>query len=326
MDITSLQTALQGYYQKGLAKSTHKSYQAGQKRYLTFCSEVKRSAVPTTEETLLLFVTHLAQHELTHATIKVYLSAVRNLHVTAGLHNEFSAHLTPRLEMVLRGIKKDKSLTAPRTRLPIMVEIMAKIKDTLSLRPSDYDNIMMWAACALAFFGFLRCSEFTVPTQDEYCPDTHLSPQDITIDSRTSPTVIQVTIKQSKTDPFRVGCKLCLGKTGTHICPIDAILPYLALRGAGYGPLFIKDNGVYLTRHQFSSLLNEILQRAGVNSAGYNTHSFRIGAATTAKENGISDVHIKMLGRWQSSAYQLYIRTPQEQLAKLSKQLVANSD
>lgn len=164
MDITSLQTALQGYYQKGLAKSTHKSYQAGQKRYLMFCSEVKRSAVPTTEETLLLFVTHLAQHELTHATIKVYLSAVRNLHVTAGLHNEFSAHLTSRLEMVLRGIK-DKSLTAPRTRLPITVEIMAKIKETFSLRPSDYDNIMMWAACALAFFGFLRCSEFTVPTR-----------------------------------------------------------------------------------------------------------------------------------------------------------------
>ena len=54
--------------------------------------------------------------------------------------------------------------------------------------------------------------------------------------------------------------------------------------------------------------------------------SFRIGAATTAKEKGISDVHIKMLGRWQSSAYQLYIRTPQEQLAKLSKELVASKD
>ena len=185
---------------------------------------------------------------------------------------------------------------------------------------------MLWAACALAFFGFLRCSEFTVPSQEEYCPTSHLSLEDIVIDSRISPTMIQVTIKQSKTDPFRVGCKLCLGKTGRDICPITAILPYLAIRGDTYGPLFILANGSYLTRQRFSALLSETLQKAGVDSRGYNTHSFRIGAATTAKENGVSDVHIKMLGRWQSSAYQLYIRTPQEQLAKLSKQLVASND
>ena len=70
-------------------------------------------------------------------------------------------------------------------------------------------------------------------------------------------------------------------------------------------------------------MLSETLQEGEVDSTGYNTHSFRIGAATTAKANGISDVHIKMLGGWQSSTYQLYIRTPQEQLAILSKQLAA---
>ena len=108
----------------------------------------------------------------------MYLLAVRNLHVKAGLHSEFAAQLTPRLEMVLRGIK-DKSSTAPRPRLPITIKIMRKIKETFSLSPSDHDNIMMWAVCALAFFGFLRCSEFTVPNQEDYCPDTHLSPQDL---------------------------------------------------------------------------------------------------------------------------------------------------
>ena len=138
--------------------------------------------------------------------------------------------------------------------------------------------------------------------------------------------MIQVTIKQSKMDPFRVGCKLCLGKTGMDICPITAILPYLAMRGDSYGLLFVLANGLYLTRQRFSSLLSATLQKAGIDSKGYNTHSFRISAATTAKEKGVSDVHIKMLGRWQSSTYQLYIRTPQEQLAKLSKQLVASKD
>ena len=72
-----------------------------------------------------MFVSHLAQQGLTHQTIKVYLSAVRNLYITAGLHNQFAAQLTPRLEMVLKGIKKDKAAAAtPRTRLPITVEIV----------------------------------------------------------------------------------------------------------------------------------------------------------------------------------------------------------
>ena len=280
--------------------------------------------MPTSEDTLLLFITHLAQQGLSHATIKVYLSAVRNLHVTASLHKEFEEQLTPRLQMVMKGIKKDMSLNFSRVRLPITIDIMQKIRRILGQKPKEHDNIMLWAACALAFFGFLRCSEFTVPSQEEYCPKSHLSLQDIAIDSRTSPKMITVTIKQSKTDPFRVGCKLCLGKTSKDVCPISALLPYLAIRGAGYGPLFILASGAYLTRRSFASLLSETLQEAGVVSKGYNTHSFRIGAATTAKEKGISDVHIKMLGRWQSNAYQLYVRTPQERLAQLSEQLVAN--
>ena len=40
------------------------------------------------------------------------------------------------------------------------------------------------------------------------------------------------------------------------------------------------------------------------------------------EEAGISDVHIKMLGRCKSSAYQSYIRTPRDQLARLSEQMV----
>ena len=199
-----------------------------------------------------MFVSHLAQQGLTHQTIKVYLSAVRNLHVSAGLHNQFAAQLTPRLEMVLKGIKKDKAAATPRTRLPITVEIMERLRCTLIKQPTDHNNIMMWAACSLAFFGFLRCSEFTVPSQEGYSPAVHLSLQDISLDSRESPTKIQVRIKESKTDPFRHGCTLCLGKTGKDICPIRAVLPYLAKRGAQYGPLFLTADGTYLTRGIFS--------------------------------------------------------------------------
>ena len=186
-----------------------------------------------------MFVSYLAQQGLTHTSIRVYLSAVRNLHVQAGLHEQFAEQLTPRLELVLKGIKREKAKTAPPpARLPITVDIMSKIKTVLLQRPTEYDNILLWAACCLAFFGFLRCGEFTVPTQTEYDPEAHLSIGDVAVDSTSSPSTIQVTIKQSKTDPFRQGVQLHLGKTGTDICPVYAILPYLAIRGPKPGPLY----------------------------------------------------------------------------------------
>ena len=271
---------------------------------------------------MLLFVGHLAEDGLTHQSIKVYLSAVRNLHVSAGLHDHFSRQMTPRIEQVLKGIKKANSKTATnRIRLPITLEIMQKIRSVLDQEPTNYTNILLWAACCLAFFGFLRCGEFTMPSKTAYDPETHLALADVALDDKENPSVIQVTIKQSKTDPFRQGVQLYLGRTGNLVCPVNAILAYLAVRDSSPGPLFKLTDGSFLTRQQFAVLISNTLKLAGIDDKHYNTHSFRIGAATSAKEAGISDVQIKMLGRWKSEAYQLYVRTPREQLAKLSKQL-----
>lgn len=69
-----------------------------------------------------------------------------------------------------------------------------------------------------------------------------------------------------------------------------------------------------LIRTQFKTLLS------ATQALKYNTHSFQIGAATSAKALGISDVYIKLLGWWRNSAYQGYIKTPTHVLTKLSKQ------
>ena len=53
----------------------------------------------------------------------------------------------------------------------------------------------------------------------------------------------------------------------------------------------------------------------------YAGHSFRIGMATTASHQGVSEATIKMLGRWESSAYLRYIKTPRGQLASISSRL-----
>ena len=183
---------------------------------------------------------------------------------------------------------------------------------------------MTWAACCITFLGFLWCSEFTVPSSNGFEPVTNLSLKDTALDNKTSPSLVRINIKQSKTDPFRKGFHLFLRCTDHHICPVKALLPYLAVCGSREGPLFITEEGSPLARHCFSTELSSILHAAELETTHYNTHSFHIGAATLAKQAGISDLHIKMLGKWQSNAYETYITMPRQQLAALSKQLVTS--
>jgi len=175
---------------------------------------------------------------------------------------------------------------------------------------------------AVLLFGFLR--EFTAPSQDDYDPHTHLSYHDVAVDNCTSPTLLTLQLKQSKMDPFCAGVSLTLGKTDKEVRL--QLMPHLAIWGPQKGPLFITETHNYLTQPMFHSALRDLLQQAGSHTDKYNTHSFWVDAATTAKSVGISDYHIKVLGRWQSDAYQCYIWTSTKDLTNFTKILASHTD
>ena len=162
-----------------------------------------------------------------------------------------------------------------------------------------------------------------MPSEAGYDPGVHLNVSDVAVDSTSNPTFVQLRIKQSKTDPFRLGAKLVVGRTGTSLCPVAALLEYLRVRGVSEGPLFRYQDGRYLTRQRLVESLREGLSRAGIDRSKYCSHSLRIGAATTAAKKGLGDAVMKTLGRWESVAYQKYVRIPSEQLASYSALLVS---
>jgi hypothetical protein len=150
----------------------------------------------------------------------------------------------------------------------------------------------------------------------------HLSYGDVKVDDPSSPPFLEVHFKCSKTDPFRKGVVVYIGRSRADLCPVRAILDYMVRWGAGTGPFFQFEDGRFVTRERFVAALRQALAAAGLDCSAYAVHSFRRGAATTAAQVGIQDSLIQTLGRWQSAAYMLYLRTPRETLCAVANTLV----
>lgn len=317
-----LDRAVDFYFQNGLAPSTRRTYNSAKKRYLSFCKDKDLLAIPASEQQLCRFVSYLANENLSHTSIKCYLAAIRHLHVAEAVDVP-RKHCMARLEQVLRGVKsvQSKGPKRPQARLPITPELLRRLREVWLVGGGDLDGIMLWAAVTLCFFGFLRSGEITVSSDNAYDESSHLSFRDITVDNFQNPQMLKVRIKASKTDPFRVGTDIFVGKTGNNLCPVSAVLQYMVRRGSAAGPFFRFMDGHPLSRTRLVAKVRGALNKAGIDCSAYSGHSFRSGAATTAARQGIGDATIKMLGRWRSSAYQAYIKTLREQLAAYSRQL-----
>ena len=219
-----------------------------------------------------------------------------------------------RLYRVIRGIKRAQGSHFKKPpRIPITPPLLNLIG--CKLWNSSYhfmDKIMIWAAMTTAFHGFLRVSEYTASHVKKYNPLTTLCYEDV---STQSPTFISILIKASKTDPFRQGVTIQLYRNNSPLCPVTALTKFLSTHPTRSGPLFVWHDGRFLTRSGLASILNKIKPQ---HITSMSSHSFRIGAATTAAAAGYPRWLIQALGRWTSNCYRDYIRIPQNTLRRVS--------
>lgn len=266
---------------------------------------------------------YLGQQGLAVATIESYLAALRHFKLLANPSDMSPSLQSPYIKLIMRGIRRANAQKQPSLiRLPITAGILAKIKAALAENPSEYSNVLTWAACCTGFFGFMRCGEFLCPDSGQFDPQTHLALSDVTIVEDKKQRRIHLQIKASKTDQFRTGATVILGSTGAGMCPVAALLDYLNRRGGAPGPLFINEDKSPLRRHKFVGCVQQALTTAGLQGSDFKGHSFRIGAATAASQAGVPETTIKVLGRWQSMAYQRYIRLSPSELAEVAGKLV----
>jgi hypothetical protein len=104
-----------------------------------------------------------------------------------------------------------------------------------------------------------------------------------------------------------------VGCSGNKICAFCAVLCYLDSMGGSDDPdlPFFRDfSGRGLSKSDFVSVTRLALALAGYDPSLFSGHSYRAGAATTAGDSGFDDWELQMLGRWNSSAYTIYLRYP----------------
>ena len=240
-----------------------------------------------------------------------------------------------RLKLVQSGVARKRAhsgIARADGRLPITVQILRGLVRTWqpphnrldpTARAEGHDCLLLRASAVVRFFGFFRSGEITVPTASGFDERAHLAWGDVAVGRSRPPEAIKVHLKRSKCDQLGKGVDVYIGRTGTEVCPVNLTLQYVAERGPSPGPFFRRSDGSPLTKAFFVASVRQALVRLGVDPRSYAGHSFRIGAATAAAEAGVEDSVIQSLGRWNSTAFLRYIRTPRERLAAFTGQLAA---
>ena len=205
------------------------------------------------------------------------------------------------------------------------------------LEPSTHKGATLRAAFCIAFAAFLRIGEFTWSTTDWKAEGKfhqwHMTRNSTQFDRAKgdgTPDRLLLTLPASKTDPFRWGITLTIAAVGDSARAIKA-LHHLTTTWPSepHAPLFSNipfdtsqaNNGlVSFDCNWVVSQLPHLLIQEGT-LGHYSGHSFRRGAATWAKQVGIPDEDIQLLGRRKSSAYKRYIEVHLEHIFNVSRRL-----
>lgn len=289
------------------AESTRESYGSGLLVYHVFCDvkgiqEIDRA--PASQDILTSFLCTIAG-SYSGKTISNYIHGVRAWHI---IHGVPWAPDTITLEALLKAAEK---LTPPsskrKQRQPYTLEFIAAI--IVHLDP----NIPLHAAvksCLLTvFFGAARLGEFTVRRLDAFDPARHVKISDVRHErdrKGLSMTVFKVPDTKSGDGPEDVYWSAQEGSTdpeAAHANHVRVNNPQPSEHLFAY-----THNGKRrpLTKTIFLTTLNTACRKAGL--APLQGHGIRIGATLEYLLRGIPFETVKVIGRWKSDAFLLYLR------------------
>lgn len=291
-----------------LSSTTITAYQSAFNSYSNFVQQffLKEQCLPPSIHHLSAFLAHCYLKGFAAATTRTLVSSLSFI-FQLGSYTDITQHFI--CKKMLQGFSKAKP--SADSRLPITPSILQQIVNSLQFTTkSDFLRKLFKAMFVLAFCAFLRIGEITKTSS----PVQHfLLFSNVTLGSLHNKNFIDITIphfKHSKSNNTTLRIYENLGNL--QLCPYQSLLNYLHQRRHKLGsePLFSFMDGAPVSRAYFSQQLKEVLAFCNLNFQQFHTHSFRIGAASTAAALGFSELQIQTMGWWHSTAFKKYIRIP----------------
>ncbi len=268
--------------------------------------------LPVSEAALILFVASKVG-QVKASTMKGYLCSVHSWHVDEGVQVDYTPFL--RLKRALKGMAKSEAGTPIKQAVPVTMAAVARMGAVTDF--SNVDEVVFMAIASLATAGLFRLGEL-VPYKVSSPPVLLRGRVDL------NQAGVMVHLPRSKTDPLGLTGPMMVSRSDGLACPRLWIAKMKRLQGYhGEGPMFVSATGRPVTREWVIHRLNRMMSRAGLGGQRYSGHSFRRGGATSLAAAGVPDHLIAQLGRWKSTAYQLYVVATAERLAKAQREMAA---
>ena len=280
---------------------------------------------PISQDTVKLFVEWcIFKQHMTAGTVKSYVHCIGILHKLRNLDNSSCNSFITKL--ILRGAEnlefyKPKSSLDRRVMTIPLLRILGHeiaISDW-----SSHSKMVVWAAFCLGLFGSFTFGELLAKHERKYNPHETLLWRDIIFLNDNSIKILNKIPKTRKKD----GEVISLFEFNYfNCCPIKALSKLKELsKSDENSPVFSFSNGSFLTSNKLNSLIQSMLsEKIGSEAEHYFCHSFRgaLPSALAAIPNMDNDPAIMKWGRWDSVAFEKYVRLNHNAKRKLFAKFV----
>jgi integrase len=295
LELIRLAAETRGFLAAAKADSSRRAYRSDWMHFEGWCRRHGLAALPSTPETVALYVTALAASHKP-ATIRRRLTVISRAHQSNGSPSPASMQ-QPLVSETLKGIRRTVG-TAQSGKRPLYTD---QVRAMIHALPKGLQGVRDRALLLMGYAGGFRRSELA-----------GLKVGDVALEKDG----LVVTLRHSKTDQEGQGRKVALPfGSQPETCPVRAYQEWLSEARISAGPVFreVDRHGRVQSRVLHKDSVGMIVKRAvrriGLDASAYAGHSLRAGLATQAYRNGANELAImQQTGHRSLSTVRKYIR------------------
>lgn len=256
---------------------------------------------------MVLYATFLADVGTASATVSSYMSALRYVlrHDGVVINND-----SCKLSSIIKACKLHNDVVSVRMPIGFNLHnlILREIEEIFLSQGQPYLSALYRAITVMGYYGMMRISELV----GKHAVIT----EDVKISKNLLKRKVKCILRSSKThhtghSPQLIEIVPDDQVLGTSLCPFNILKTFSHTRPRRLQPgtqYFVFADGSRVTDRHYRSVLRKVLTNLGLPSKSFNTHSLRIGRASTLFKRKMPVEHIKKLGRWKyvSTAFKYF--------------------